>query len=107
MKHITKFSLAIPGKTELQPQTNPNPQRGARRLSIDDTIDTMMYGYTATNETITSIYEQIQDWVTEHMANQEQNYSTILIDSLDISDLDPAIVESYTDTIERIRRNMR
>ena len=107
MKHITKFSLAIPGKTELQPQTNPNPQRGTRRLSIDDTIDTMMYGYTATNETITSIYEQIQDWVTEHMANQEQNYSTILIDSLDIPDLDPAIVESYTDTIERIRRNTR
>lgn len=107
MKHITKFSLAIPGKTELQPQTNPNPQRGSRRLAIDDTIDTMMYGYTATNETITSIYEQIQGWVTEHLAAQEQNYSTILIDSLDIPDLDPAIVESYTDTIERIRRNMR
>ena len=107
MKHITKFSLAIPAKPELKPQANPNPQRGARRLAIDDTIDTMMYGYTVTNETITSIYEQIQDWVTEHLAAQEQNYSTILIDSLDIPDLDPAIAESYTDTIERIRRNTR
>ena len=107
MKHITKFSLAIPAKPELKPQANPNPQRGARRLAIDDTIDTMMYGYTATNETTTSIYDYLQHWLTEHMANQEQNYSTILIDSLDIPDLDPAIVESYTDTIERIRRNTR
>jgi bifunctional pyridoxal-dependent enzyme with beta-cystathionase and maltose regulon repressor activities len=105
MKHITKFSLAIPGKTELQPQTNPNPQRGTRRLSIDDTIDTMMYGYTMVNDT--SVYDQIQHWATEHLAAQEQNYSTILIDSLDIPDLDPAIIESYTDTIERIRRNTR
>ena len=103
MKHITKFSLAIPGKTELQPQTNPNPQRGARRLSIDDTIDTMMYGYTAVNETTTSIYEYLQHWLTEHMAN----HSTIIIDSLDVPDLEPAIIESYTDTIERIRRNTR
>jgi hypothetical protein len=107
MKYITKFSLAIPGKTELQPQTNPNPQRGSRRLSLDDTIDTVMYGYTTVGETITSAYAQIQHWVTEHIANQEQNYSTIIIDSLDMSDLDPAIAESYTDTIEQIRRNIR
>ena len=107
MKHITKFSLAIPAKPELQPQTNPNPQRGTRRFSLDDTIDTMMYGYTTVGETITSFYEQIQNWVTEHLAAQEQNYSTIIIDSLDIPDLDPAIAESYTDTVERIRRNMR
>ena len=107
MKHITKFSLAIPAKPELKLQANPNPQRGIRRLSIDDTIDTMMYGYTAVNEPITSVYEQIQNWVTEHLAAQEQNYSTIIIDSLDIPDLDPAIAESYTDTVERIRRNMR
>ena len=107
MKHITKFSLAIPAKPELKPQAIPNPQRGIRRHALDDTIDTMMYGYTATNERTTSIYDYLQHWLTEHMANQEQNYSTILIDSLDIPDLDPAIVESYTDTIERIRRNMR
>ena len=45
MKYITKFSLVIPAKSEQKPQTNPNPQRGARRLGLDDTIDTMMYGY--------------------------------------------------------------
>lgn len=105
MKHITKFSLAIPAKPELKLQANPNPQRGIRRLSIDDTIDTMMYGYTMVNDT--SVYDQIQHWVTERLAAQEQNYSTIIIDSLDISDLDPAIAESYTDTIGRIRRNTR
>ena len=107
MKHITKFSLAIPAKLELKHQTNPNPQRGTRRLGLDDTIDTMMYGYTTVNETITSIYDQMQQWLTEHMAAQEQHYSTIIIDSLDMPDLDPAIAESYTDTIERIRRNIR
>jgi hypothetical protein len=107
MKHITKFSLAIPAKPDLKPQANPNPQRETRRLSINDTIDTMMYGYTTTNGTITSIYDQFQDWLTEHMANQEQDYSTIIIDSLDMSDLDSIITESYTDTIEQTRRNIR
>ena len=107
MKHITKFSLAIPAVHELKPQTNPSPQRGTRRLGLDDTIDTMMYGYTTVNETITSVYDYLQHWLTEHMANQEQNYSTIIIDSLDMPDLEPAIAESYTDTVERIRRNIR
>lgn len=107
MKYITKFSLAIPAKPGPKLQTTPNPQRGLRRLGINDTIDTMMYGYATVNETVTSIYDQIQHWVTEHMAAQEQNYSTIIIDSLNMPDLDPAIAESYTDTIERIRRNIR
>ena len=101
MKYITKFSLAIPAKSEQK------PQRGTRRLSLDDTIDTVMYGYTTVGETITSIYDQMQHWLTEHMANQEQHYSTIIIDSLNMVDLDPAMAESYTDTVERIRRNMR
>lgn len=101
MKYITKFSLATPTKSEQK------PQRGTRRLSLDDTIDTMMYGYTTVGETITSMYEQIQQWAIEHMATQEHNYPTIIIDSLDISDPNPAITESYTDTIERIRRNTR
>jgi hemerythrin len=67
----------------------------------------MMYGYTTVSETIDILYDQMQHWLTEHMATQEQNYSTIIIDSLDVPDLEPTIAESYTDTIERIRRNMR
>lgn len=106
MKYITKFSLAIPAKPELKPQANPNPQRGIRRLSLDDTIDTMMYGYTTVGETITSIYDQMQHWLTEHMAAQEQNYQEIIIDTL--SDPIPeTTIQSYQDTIERIRRNTR
>lgn len=107
MKYITKFSLAIPAKSELKPQTNPNPQRGIRRLGLDDTIDTMMYSYATVGETITSFYDQMQQWLTEHMVAQAQDDSTTIIDSLDMLDLDPAIAESYTDAIERIRRTMR
>ncbi len=107
MKHITKFSLAIPAKSEPKPQTNPNPQWGIRGFSLDDTIDTMAYGYAIVNEPIISIYDQMQQWLTEHMAIQEQDNSTVIINSLDMSNLDPAIAESYTDTIERIRRNIR
>lgn len=107
MKYITKFSLAIPAKLELKPQANPNPQRGIRRLGLDDTIDTMMYGYATVGETITSFYDQMQRWLTEHMVTQAQDDSTTIIDSLDMLDLDPAIAESYTDAIERIRRTMR
>lgn len=107
MKHITKFSLAIPGKPEPKPQTNPNPQWGIYSLSREDTIDTMTYGYTIVNEPITSIYDQMQQWLTEDTAIQEQDRSTVFINSLDVSNLEPAIIESYTDTIERIRRNIR
>jgi hypothetical protein len=107
MKHITKFSLAILGKPEPKPQTDPNPQLGIYRLSREDTVDTMTYGYTIVNEPITSIYDQMQQWLTEHTAIQEQDNSTVIINSLNVSNLDPAIAESYTDTIERIRRNIR
>jgi hypothetical protein len=107
MKHITKFSLAIPGKSEPKPQTDTNPQWKIYSLSREDIIDTTTYGYTIVNEPITSIYDQMQQWLTEHMAIQEQDRSTAMINSLDASNLDPAIIESYTDTIERIRRNTR
>ena len=49
----------------------------------------------------------MQQWLTEHMVAQAQDDSTTIIDSLDMLDLDPAIAESYTDAIARIRRTMR